>query len=197
MLAAKFAAPYASNPGFHWPALENSTDRLITLFVSPPGYLYGSSLADALKKKGVEIRPLTLHVGLGTFLPVRAQDVRQHRMHEERYHVPEATACAVNEAKADGRRVVALGTTTMRTIEHAVADNGQLSAGDGVSDLFIYPGFQFRVADALITNFHLPRSTLLMLVSAFAGRDLILEAYRRAVAAGFRFFSYGDCMLIH
>ena len=161
------------------------------------GLHFTEPILEALKAKGVAIHPLTLHVGLGTFLPVRVEDIRQHRMHEERYDVPETTAAAVNEAKKDGRRVVALGTTTIRTLEHAVAQDGQLSAGEGVSDLFIYPGFRFRIADALITNFHLPRSTLLMLVAAFAGRDLVLSSYRRAVAEGFRFFSYGDCMLIH
>ena len=192
-------------PYIRRPDVDVDRERYQTVFARSQGAVaaptaglhFTPAILDALKKKGVEIRPLTLHVGLGTFLPVRVQDVRQHRMHEERYHVPETTACAVNEAKADGRRVVALGTTTMRTIEHAVTDKGRLSAGDGISDLFIYPGFQFRVADALITNFHLPRSTLLMLVSAFAGRGLILDAYRRAVAEGFRFFSYGDCMMIH
>ena len=160
------------------------------------GLHFTPGILDALKEKGVEIHPLTLHVGLGTFLPVRVQNIREHRMHEERYHVPDATAHAVNSAKKDGRRVIALGTTTVRTLEHAVLEDGQLLAGEGRSDLFIYPGFRFRIVDALITNFHLPRSTLMMLVSAFAGREWILESYRRAVAEGFRFFSYGDCMLI-
>jgi hypothetical protein len=137
-----------------------------------------------------------LLLGHGTFLPVRVDDVREHRMHGESYHVPEATAAAVNLAKAQGRRVFALGTTTTRTLEHAVDAAGRVVAGEGVSDLFIYPGFRFKIVDALITNFHLPRSTLLMLVSAFAGRDFTLTAYRQAVREGFRFFSYGDCMLI-
>jgi S-adenosylmethionine:tRNA ribosyltransferase-isomerase len=117
-------------------------------------------------------------------------------MHVESYHIPGTTAEAVNRAKAEGRRVFALGTTTTRTLEHAVEETGCLRAGDGHSDLFIYPGFRFRMVDAMITNFHLPKSTLLMLVSGFAGRDFILEAYRQAVREDFRFFSYGDCMLI-
>ncbi len=149
-----------------------------------------------LRDKGVEIQSLTLHVGLGTFLPVRVEDVRLHRMHEETYTVSPKTAAAVNRARAEGRRVIALGTTSARTLEYAVDDEGRLRSGSGLCDLFIYPGYRFRVVDGLLTNFHLPRSTLLMLVSALAGREAILAAYRRAVAEGFRFFSYGDCMLI-
>lgn len=185
---------------------EEETDRTRyqTVFASRRGAVAAPTaglhfteaiLAD-LRRVGVEIEPLTLHVGLGTFLPVRVDDIRQHRMHGESYHVPEATAAAVNLAKAEGRRVFALGTTTTRTLEHAVDGKGRVVAGEGVSDLFIYPGYRFQVVDALITNFHLPRSTLLMLVSAFAGRDFTLAAYRRAVREGYRFFSYGDCMLI-
>jgi S-adenosylmethionine:tRNA ribosyltransferase-isomerase len=149
-----------------------------------------------LRSKGVEIASLTLHVGLGTFLPVRVDDIREHRMHQETYQIPAATAQAVNEAKREGRRVVALGTTAARTLETAVGAGGELRAGSGESDIFIYPGFRFRMVDGLVTNFHLPKSTLLMLVSALAGRDLVLEAYGQAIDAGFRFFSYGDCMLV-
>ncbi len=149
-----------------------------------------------LRGRGVEIHPLTLHVGLGTFLPVRVDNIREHRMHQEPYVVPEETAVAVNRAKEEGRRVFALGTTTTRALEHAVDANGRLRAGEGSSDLFIYPGFRFQIVDALITNFHLPKSTLLMLVSALAGREFVLEAYRMAVREEFHFFSYGDCMLI-
>jgi S-adenosylmethionine:tRNA ribosyltransferase-isomerase len=137
-----------------------------------------------------------LHVGLGTFLPVRVDDIREHRMHQETYQIPAATAQAVNAAKREGRRVVALGTTAARTLETAVGAGGELRAGSGESDIFIYPGFRFRMVDGLVTNFHLPKSTLLMLVSALAGRDLVLEAYGQAIDAGFRFFSYGDCMLV-
>jgi S-adenosylmethionine:tRNA ribosyltransferase-isomerase len=139
---------------------------------------------------------LTLHVGLGTFLPVRVEDIRQHKMHAEIYSVPSATAAAVNRAKAERRRIVALGTTAARALESAVDEQGCLQAGEDESEIFIYPGYRFKLVDALITNFHLPKSTLLMLVSAFAGRDFILQAYQRAVAERFRFFSYGDCMLI-
>lgn len=160
------------------------------------GLHFTEAILAELRRIGVEIAPLTLHVGLGTFLPVRVDDIRQHRMHGESYQIPPATAAAVNLAKAEGRRVFALGTTTTRTLEHAVDDRGRVVPGEGVSNLFIYPGFRFNIVDALVTNFHLPRSTLLMLVSAFAGRDFTLAAYRRAVLEGYRFFSYGDCMLI-
>lgn len=160
------------------------------------GLHFTPQILQQLQDKGVEIQPLTLHVGLGTFLPVRCDDIRQHRMHEEHFTVPVTTAAAVNAAKAAGRRVVALGTTSTRTLEYAVDGDGLLQAGPGSCDLFIYPGYRFRIVDAMVTNFHLPRSTLLMLVSAFAGREPVLDAYRRAVAEGFRFFSYGDCMLI-
>lgn len=160
------------------------------------GLHFTDAILDALRAKGVEICSVTLHVGLGTFLPVRVENVLEHRMHGERFHVPATTAAAVNRAKEEGRRVFALGTTTTRTLEYAVDGKGRLAAGEGSTDLFIYPGFRFQIVDALITNFHLPRSTLLMLVSAFAGRDFVLDAYRRAVREGFRFFSYGDCMLI-
>ena len=154
------------------------------------------SLLEALRQKGVTICPITLHVGLGTFLPVRSEDIGSHRMHQENFIVPEKTAEVVNQARASGGRIFALGTTSARTLEYAVDENGWLRAGEGVCDLFITPGHRFGIVDALITNFHLPRSTLLMLVSAFAGRDFILAAYRQAVAEDFRFFSYGDCMLI-
>ena len=179
-------------------------ERYQTVFASVPGAVaaptaglhFTEGIFETLRSKGVEICSLTLHVGLGTFLPVRTENILDHRMHGEEFHIPLETAAAVNRAKEEGRRVFALGTTTTRTLEYAVDDSGCLMAGNGDSDLFIYPGFRFRVVDALITNFHLPRSTLLMLVSAFAGREKILEAYRRAVREDFRFFSYGDCMLI-
>jgi S-adenosylmethionine:tRNA ribosyltransferase-isomerase len=160
------------------------------------GLHFTEDLLERLRRMGVTICSLTLHVGLGTFLPVRSEDVSGHRMHEENFSVPAATAEIVNQAKERGNRIFALGTTTTRTLEHAVDEKGRLRAGEGVCDLFITPGFRFRLVDALITNFHLPRSTLLMLVAAFAGREFVLDAYRQAVAEGFRFFSYGDCMLI-
>ena len=160
------------------------------------GLHFTEDILQQLRDKGVEILPLTLHVGLGTFLPVRVEDIRQHKMHAEIYSVPSATAAAVNRAKAERRRIVALGTTAARALESAVDEQGCLQAGEDESEIFIYPGYRFKLVDALITNFHLPKSTLLMLVSAFAGRDFILQAYQRAVAERFRFFSYGDCMLI-
>lgn len=160
------------------------------------GLHFTSDLLDRLRTDGVEIHFLTLHVGLGTFLPVRVDDIRQHRMHSERYSVSTVTAAAVNLARAQGRRIIACGTTSARTLETAATDQGELSPGDGESQIFIYPGYRFKLVDALVTNFHLPKSTLLMLVSAFAGREFILAAYNRAVKERFRFFSYGDCMLI-
>jgi len=162
----------------------------------PAGLHFTEAMFDQLRELGVEIRMLTLHVGLGTFLPVRVDDIRTHRMHAESYQITAATAEAINRAKAEGRRVLAVGTTTTRTLEYAVDADGRVVAGEGVTDLFIYPGFRFQVVDALVTNFHLPRSTLLMLVSALAGKDFTLAAYRQAVEQRFRFFSYGDCMLI-
>ncbi len=150
----------------------------------------------ALQKQGIEVVHLTLHVGLGTFMPVRVDDLSEHRMHSERYAVSSEAAAAINRAKKEGRRVIAVGTTSTRTLEYALNDQAELVAGQGETDLFITPGFRFRMVDTLITNFHLPRSTLLVLVSAFADRELILAAYERAVAEKFRFFSYGDCMLI-
>jgi len=160
------------------------------------GLHFTEEILAQLRLLGVEIRMLTLHVGLGTFLPVRVDDIRTHRMHAESYQISPDTAEAINRAKAEGRRVLAVGTTTTRTLEYSVDAVGRVVAGEGVTDLFIYPGFRFQVVDALVTNFHLPRSTLLMLVSALAGKDFTLDAYRQAVEQGFRFFSYGDCMLI-
>ncbi|WP_321372154.1 tRNA preQ1(34) S-adenosylmethionine ribosyltransferase-isomerase QueA [uncultured Desulfuromusa sp.] len=160
------------------------------------GLHFTTEILQQLIAAGVEIVNLTLHVGLGTFLPVRVDDICQHKMHAELYSIPDATAQAVNSAHKDGRRVFALGTTSARALETAVTDVGVLQSGAGESEIFIYPGYQFKIVDALITNFHLPKSTLLMLVSAFAGREFILSAYRQAVIERFRFFSYGDCMLI-
>jgi len=160
------------------------------------GLHFTSEILQQLRSAGVEIVNLTLHVGLGTFLPVRVDDISQHKMHAELFSIPVATATAVNRARGEGRRVFALGTTSARALETAARDDGTLRAGDGDSEIFIYPGYRFKIVDALITNFHLPKSTLLMLVSAFAGRDFILSAYQQAIVERFRFFSYGDCMLI-
>ncbi len=160
------------------------------------GLHFTEPLLQQLRDKGVQIVPLTLHVGIGTFLPVRVENIREHRMHAEVYEVPESTAVAVNLAKKQGRRVVALGTTAARTLETAVDQEGWLRSGRGESEIFIFPGYEFRMVDGLVTNFHLPKSTLLMLVSALAGREFIMQAYRQAIAERYRFFSYGDCMLI-
>jgi S-adenosylmethionine:tRNA ribosyltransferase-isomerase len=153
-------------------------------------------LAD-LRARGVESCEVTLHVGLGTFQPVRAAQVEDHKMESERYEVSEAAAAAVNRAIEEGRRVVAIGTTSVRTLEHVAREHaGKILPGQGETGLFIVPGFKFQVVGALLTNFHLPKSTLLILVSAFAGRELTLRAYGHAISQRYRFYSYGDCMLI-
>jgi len=139
---------------------------------------------------------VTLHVGYGTFEPVRVDDVAQHSVSSEHYEIAEAAAQQINDARTNGGRVIAVGTTTMRALESSANERGEVVAGPGVASLTITPGYRFRVADALLTNFHLPRSSLLILVSSFAGRELILRAYGHAVAEGYRFYSYGDCMLI-
>jgi S-adenosylmethionine:tRNA ribosyltransferase-isomerase len=146
----------------------------------------------------VETASVTLHVGLGTFSPIRVEVVEEHRIHTEWYQIPEETAERIARAKREGRRVVAVGTTTVRTLEYAAGTHpqGVITAHSGEASIFIYPGYRFRVVDAMLTNFHLPKSTLLMLVAAFAGRDRVLAAYEHAVRERYRFFSYGDCMLI-
>jgi S-adenosylmethionine:tRNA ribosyltransferase-isomerase len=149
-----------------------------------------------LRKLGLETVEITLHVGLGTFQPVRTARVEEHKLHREAYAISEPAAQAVNRALDQGRRVVAVGTTSVRTLEYAAQSSGRVRPGTGEADLFIYPGFQFRVVGALLTNFHLPQSTLLMLVCAFGGRQPVLEAYRHAVEERYRFYSYGDCMLV-
>ncbi|MDA8424698.1 MAG: tRNA preQ1(34) S-adenosylmethionine ribosyltransferase-isomerase QueA [Treponema sp.] len=159
------------------------------------GLHFTEELLDELRDRGIERATVTLHVGLGTFLPVRSEAVEAHRMHNEEYSVPEETALAVMHAKAEGRPVLAVGTTSLRTLESAWGEDG-LRPGAGRTDIFIYPGYRFKAVDRLFTNFHTPRSTLLMLVSAFAGRERILEAYAEAVQLRYRFFSYGDAMLI-
>ena len=153
-------------------------------------------LLDTLEKKGIKAAHITLHVGYGTFLPVRAQDIRDHVIHRERYEISPDAAGKINQAKQEGKRIVAVGTTTVRTIEHAAGPSGEIRSGQGECDLFIYPGYRFKMVEKLITNFHLPQSTLLMLVSAFAGRETILNAYQAAIAHRYRFYSYGDAMLI-
>ena len=161
------------------------------------GLHFTPELLAQIKARGVELTELTLHVGYGTFQPIRVEVVEEHRMESEAFELSEETAAAVNAALDAGRRVVAVGTTTTRTLESvAHSHGGRLVPGRGTSDLFIYPGFEFRVLSGLVTNFHLPQSSLLMLVSAFGGRDHVLHAYRTAVAERYRFYSYGDAMLI-
>ena len=159
------------------------------------GLHLSEELLAELRRGGVEVAPVTLHVGLGTFLPIRSESIEGHLMHAESYRVPPETALAVNRALAGGRRVLAVGTTAVRTLESAWKE-GEVHAGEGQTSLYILPGYRFRVVSQLLTNFHTPRSTLLVLVSAFAGRQAILRAYREAVRERYRFFSYGDAMLI-
>lgn len=160
------------------------------------GLHFTEDLLNRAKEKGVKIVTITLHVGLGTFRPVTAESVEEHQMHAEFYEVSEEAAEQIRVAKAKGNRVMAVGTTSVRTLETVARDHGEIRAARGWTDIFIYPGFRFRVTDALLTNFHLPKSTLLMLVSAFSSRELMLQAYRTAVREKYRFFSFGDAMLI-
>ena len=161
------------------------------------GLHFDHGLLDALAARDIEHAFVTLHVGAGTFQPVRVDDIRDHRMHSEHYEVPESTAAAIRAARARGARVVAVGTTSLRTLEAAATgQHGEVQPGPGDTALFITPGYPFKVVDLLITNFHLPKSTLLMLVSAFAGMDLIRAAYAHAITHRYRFFSYGDAMLL-
>jgi len=160
------------------------------------GLHFTPDLFAALDARGIERGFVTLHVGAGTFLPVKADDTADHKMHAEIGHVPEDTAAAINAARAEGRRVVAVGTTSLRLLESAAAPDGTMTGWSGATDIFITPGYKFRVVDALMTNFHLPRSTLFMLVSAFSGLETMREAYRHAIDTGYRFYSYGDASLL-
>jgi S-adenosylmethionine:tRNA ribosyltransferase-isomerase len=177
--------------------------RYQTVYAREPGAVaaptaglhFDAAMLSRLRGLGVETAFVTLHVGAGTFQPVRVDDIAEHRMHSELYEIPDATVVAVARARADGGRVCAVGTTSLRALESAARD-GPLQAGAGETDIFITPGYRFRVVERLITNFHLPKSTLLMLVSAFSGYDLIRRAYAHALAEQYRFFSYGDAMLI-
>ncbi len=175
-----------------------------TVFASVPGAVaaptaglhFTPRLLGSLAATGIRVERLTLHVGPGTFLPVRGERVEDHRMHDEAFVLPGGTAEAIEQTREAGGRVVAVGTTVARTLEHRARPDGTVKPGEGRCDLFIVPGFRFRVVDLLLTNFHLPRSTLLMLVSAFAGRDLVLAAYAEAVRREYRFYSYGDAMMV-
>ena len=161
------------------------------------GLHFTKELLAAIREKGINIAEVTLHVGLGTFRPVKADVVEEHHMHSEYYSVNPETADLINMTRKNGGRIIAVGTTSCRTLESASTPDGVLHAGDGWTEIFIYPGYQFHVVDALITNFHLPKSTLMMLVSALAGRDHIMNAYAEAVKDRYRFFSFGDAMFIH
>lgn len=160
------------------------------------GLHFTPELLATLEEKGVKIAHVTLHVGLGTFRPVKVENVTDHHMHSEFYIVEESQAKLINDTKAAGGRIISVGTTSCRTLESAADENGVVKAGSGWTDIFIYPGYRFKVLDCLITNFHLPESTLLMLVSALAGKEHILNAYETAVRERYRFFSFGDAMLI-
>lgn len=160
------------------------------------GLHFTKELLEKIREKGVQIVRITLHVGLGTFRPVKVENITEHHMHSEYYVVEEDAARKINETKQKGGRVIPVGTTSCRTLESAAGEDGILQAGSGWTDIFIYPGYQFRVIDCLITNFHLPESTLLMLVSALAGREQIMAAYEEAVRERYRFFSFGDAMFI-
>lgn len=160
------------------------------------GLHFTKKLLKKLTAGGVRIAAITLHVGLGTFLPVRSDDIRKHLIHSEQYSISAESAEIINSGRSGGKRVIAVGTTCVRTLEYAASGAGRVAAGSGRCDLFIYPGYNFKTVDGLITNFHLPQSTLLMLVSAFAGRKNVLNAYKEAISRKYRFYSYGDAMMI-
>ena len=160
------------------------------------GLHFTPELLEVIKAKGIKVAEVTLHVGLGTFRPVKVENILEHHMHSEFYMVEEEQAAMINETKKNGGRVICVGTTSCRTIESATGEDGILRAGSGWTEIFIYPGYKFKILDALITNFHLPESTLLMLISALAGRDNVMAAYEEAVKERYRFFSFGDAMFI-
>jgi S-adenosylmethionine:tRNA ribosyltransferase-isomerase len=161
------------------------------------GLHFTPEILDRIRQRGVETVDITLHVGLGTFQPVRTETVEEHRLHSEPYTISASAASAINQALAASRRVIAVGTTTVRTLEHAGREGaGTVNAGDAAADLFIYPGFKFKIVSAMLTNFHLPQSTLLMLVCALGGKENVLQAYNHAVSERYRFYSYGDCMFL-
>jgi S-adenosylmethionine:tRNA ribosyltransferase-isomerase len=193
-------------------AQNDDKERYQTVYAQPRGSVaaptaglhFTPEILDQIRAHGVEIAEITLHVGLGTFQPIRVEKVEDHTLHREWYEIPKKAALAINQAKAEGRRVVAVGTTTVRTLEfaakafadkHATQGAG-VEAGQGEADMFIYPSYRFRIVDALLTNFHLPQSTLLMLVCALGGKELVMRSYQHAVQAGYRFYSYGDCMFV-
>jgi S-adenosylmethionine:tRNA ribosyltransferase-isomerase len=160
------------------------------------GLHFTKELLQQIEEKGIDIAYVTLHVGLGTFRPVKVDNILEHHMHSEFYQVTKEAADKINKAKKEGHRVICVGTTSCRTVESAADENGMVKEGCDNTEIFIYPGYKFKVLDALITNFHLPESTLVMLVSALAGREHILNAYEEAIREKYRFFSFGDAMLI-
>ena len=186
------------------PADDTDDGRYQTVYSESPGSVaaptaglhFTEELLIKAAEKGVRTAYLTLHVGIGTFRPVKADKVEDHIMHEEKYYISEKTANAINETKAEGGRIICVGTTSVRTIESVAGDNGLIESGSGETDIFIYPGYKFKCVDSLITNFHLPKSTLLMLVSAFYDRKKMINIYKNAIENVYRFFSYGDAMLI-
>lgn len=185
-------------------SLDEDRERYQTVFARHPGAVaaptaglhFTPELFDKLSKQDIQKAEVTLHVGLGTFRPVSAENVEEHLMEEERYVISDDTARAIRKSKDAGGRIVAVGSTSVRTLETVAAQKGEITAGEGRTDIFIYPPYSFKAADVILTNFHLPKSTLLMMMSAFAGRELMLDAYAEAVREEYRFFSYGDCMLI-
>ena len=190
--------PYLERP----PTAADATDyqtvfgtRSGAIAAPTAGLHFSPEVFGSLRRRGVEVAELTLHVGVGTFAPVRTDNPADHLLKPERYEIPETTARRLDAARSEGRRIIAVGTTTTRTLEYVFAAHGRFVAGGGETDLYILPGYRFQAIDGLLTNFHLPRSTLLLLVAAFARRDLVMAAYRHAVADGYRFYSYGDCCL--
>lgn len=179
---SRYQTVYAQNPG--------------SVAAPTAGLHFTSDLLEKLRTKGVKICYVTLNVGLGTFKPVKCENIEEHLMDREYYEIPKITADIINEAKYKGKNIIAVGTTSIRTLESAYSKHYELKECAGESGLFIYPGYKFNVPNKIITNFHLPKSTLIMLVSAFAGRDFIFKAYREAVEKKYRFYSYGDCMII-
>jgi len=183
---------------------QTDTSRYQTVYAKNDGSVaaptaglhFTAELLDEIKKMGVSVAQVTLHVGMGTFRPVKEDDITQHHMHSEYCRIEPEVADLINQTKKNGGRVVAIGTTSCRTIESRAGDNGEVIAGSGKTDIFIYPGYKFKVMDGLLTNFHLPESTLIMLVSAFAGHAKTMEAYKEAVNEEYRFFSYGDAMIL-
>ena len=189
--------PYIKKPLLDKDRYQTVYARLAGSAAAPTaGLHFTESLLAGIREMGVAVAPVLLHVGLGTFRPVKEADITRHRMHEEYYEVPAETASIIAEARGRGGRVIAVGTTTTRCLESAADDGGRLRPGAGWTGIFIYPGYRFKAIDGMVTNFHLPKSTLLMMVSALAGREKIMAAYKEAVERRYRFFSFGDAMLI-